>query len=62
MAAGHKVVARWNYTTPQGEKAHALELAKAGRVEASPTIAKAKPEDIVMRGVTLECLPARSRA
>lgn len=62
VAAGHKVVARWNYTTPRGEKAHCLELGKAGRAESALTIGKIKPEELVMRGVTLECLPAQPKA
>lgn len=62
MARGHKVVARWNYTTPRGEKAHSLELGNAGRTESAVTIAKVKPEELVMRGVALECIPTKPKA
>ncbi|MCZ7646005.1 MAG: transglutaminase-like domain-containing protein [Planctomycetota bacterium] len=55
---GAKLVAEWNYTHPEGERSQSVELAGSGRAEIQFDPRAARPEDLIMRGVTLRCLPA----
>ncbi len=57
VAPGHGLRARWNYTTPEGEAEESLVLEVPGRSEKAVALGGFRPDEIVMRGVTLECLP-----
>ena len=54
-----KLSAEWAYTHPEGEKLETVSLEKASRAAKSVDPGIKKPDDIVMRGVTLRCLPAK---
>jgi hypothetical protein len=56
---GVKLSAEWAYTHPEGEKLETVSLEKASRAAKSVDPGIKKPDDIVMRGVTLRCLPAK---
>jgi hypothetical protein len=56
VAPGHRLSARWNYTTPAGEAEESLALAAAGRTGKALDLPSLRPDDIIMRGVTLECM------
>ncbi|MBI3830197.1 MAG: hypothetical protein HY291_11810 [Planctomycetes bacterium] len=55
---GVKLTADWAYTHPDGEKVERVELAKSGRSARSVEPGIKKPDDLIMRGVTVKCLPA----
>jgi len=52
-----KLQAEWAYTHPEGEKVDAIELEKAGENKIQKNLNIKLPSDIIMRGVTLKCLP-----
>jgi len=53
VGEGEKLSARWNYTILGNEQEAALELESAGKTDKIVEVAGAKPDDIVMRGVTV---------
>ncbi len=61
LAAGCRLACRWNYTTPDGEQEQALDLAEPGRTEKTVTVPKLTPDQVVMRGVTVECEAADNK-
>lgn len=52
---GERLRARWNFTAPEGEREEEVVLDRPGRAERTVEIACARPDDLVMRGVTLSC-------
>ena len=54
IGEGETLEARWNATAAGEEWADLLTLDKAGNTEKTVSIECEKPEDIVMRGITLE--------
>lgn len=54
---GVKLEAEWNYTRGEDELTHALALDRAGRAAQSVDPGIERPEQAVMRGVTVRCLP-----
>jgi len=54
---GVKLQGEWNYTNPEGERTETLELSKSGRTAKKVDAGARKPEDVIMRGMTLRCLP-----
>ncbi|MCK6471782.1 MAG: hypothetical protein L6R28_08545 [Planctomycetes bacterium] len=55
---GVKLETEWNYTHPDGEKSETVALAKPGRAAKSVDPKIERPDDLIMRGVTLTCVPA----
>lgn len=55
---GVKLQAEWNYGTAEGEHSESLELGKGTRATKKLRPTAQKPEDLLMRGVTLKCIPA----
>lgn len=55
---GVKLVAEWNYADPAGEHSETLDLGRGARATKQVQAGGKKPEDLVMRGVTLKCIPA----
>jgi hypothetical protein len=56
---GVKLSAEWAYTHPDGEKLDSVSLDAAGRASKKVNPGVNRPEDIVMRGVTLRCVAAK---
>jgi hypothetical protein len=55
-----KLQAEWAYTHPDGERVETLTLAPGEKTTCRSVDPKInRPEDIIMRGVTLRCLPAK---
>lgn len=54
---GVRLVSEWAYTHPDGEQVESVELSKAGRERKAVNPQIRKPDDLIMRGVTLKCLP-----
>ncbi len=55
---GMKLVTQWTYTHPEGDRVECVELCKPGREVRKVNPGIAKPDGLIMRGVTLKCLPA----
>jgi hypothetical protein len=54
LGQGETLEARWNATVAGEEQTESLTLEKAGNTEKAASFECKKPEDIVMRGITLE--------
>ncbi len=52
---GVKLSAEWAYTHPDGERLETVTLEKAGRAARSINPIVKKPDELIMRGVTLRC-------
>lgn len=50
---GEKLAVRWNYTVPGGEKEESLDLDSAGETVRTVNLEYGRPDDIIMRGVTV---------
>jgi hypothetical protein len=54
---GVRLSAEWAYSHPGGERVETLTLDARGRSTRTVNAGVEKPEDLIMRGVTLRCLP-----
>jgi hypothetical protein len=54
---GTTLAAEWAFGTPAGDRVETVTLGKSGRASRKVTLKAKGPEEIVMRGVTLKCLP-----
>jgi hypothetical protein len=56
---GVKLQTDWAYTHPDGERVETVELESGKRSAKTVNPKISKPDDLIMRGVTLRCLPAK---
>jgi len=52
---GVKLSAEWAFTHPEGERVETVTLEKAGRAARTINPIVKKPDELIMRGVTLRC-------
>jgi hypothetical protein len=56
---GVRLQAEWVYTHPKGQRIDTVELDKSGRTQKKTNADVAAPDDLIMRGTSLRCLPAK---